>query len=311
MINRARRPVLCLGGGIIHAEAAEEARAVVGRSGIPAVMTLMGLGSLPAGHPQALGMLGMHAARSTNMALQDCDLFIAAGARFDDRATGKIVEFCPAAHVIHMDIDPSEVSKLKPANISLVGDVRQSLASLLPLLECQERRSWWRQIEVLQEMYPMATPAAVVPEKPYGLILQAAALQAEGGFVATDVGKHQMWTAQVYPLRRPRQLLTSGGLGTMGFGLPAAIGAALANPGRQVVLFTGDGSADEHPGIGDGCRTAGRHQNHRHEQPIPRSGPATAEPVLPSAVLCLRFPDRYRFCRHCPWFWHGGLFSAR
>ena len=242
MINRARRPVLCLGGGIIHAEAAEEARAVVERSGIPAVMTLMGLGSLPADHPQALGMLGMHAARSTNMALQDCDLFIAAGARFDDRATGKIVEFCPAAHVIHMDIDPSEVSKLKPANVSLVGDVRQSLASLLPLLECQERRSWWRQIQVLQEMYPMATPEAVVPEKPYGLILQAAAMQAEGGFVATDVGKHQMWTAQVYPLVRPRQLLTSGGLGTMGFGLPAAIGAALANPGRQVVLFTGDGS---------------------------------------------------------------------
>jgi acetolactate synthase-1/2/3 large subunit len=176
------------------------------------------------------------------MTLQDCDVFIAAGARFDDRATGKIVEFCPAANVIHMDIDPSEVSKLKPANIALVGDVRQILAALVPLLEYQERRDWWQQIKVLQERYPIATPEAVVPEKPYGLILQAASMLAEGGFVATDVGKHQMWTAQVYPFMRPRQFLTSGGLGTMGFGLPAAIGAALAHPERQVVLFTGDGS---------------------------------------------------------------------
>jgi len=141
-----------------------------------------------------------------------------------------------------MDIDPSEVSKLKPANIALVGDVRQILAALVPLLEYQERRDWWQQIKVLQERYPIATPEAVVPEKPYGLILQAASMLAEGGFVATDVGKHQMWTAQVYPFMRPRQFLTSGGLGTMGFGLPAAIGAALAHPERQVVLFTGDGS---------------------------------------------------------------------
>ncbi|KJS00412.1 MAG: acetolactate synthase catalytic subunit [Desulfobulbaceae bacterium BRH_c16a] len=242
LINRAKRPILCLGGGIIHAGAALEARAIIEKAALPTTMTLMGLGSLPADHSLSLGMLGMHAARSTNMALQDCDLFIAAGARFDDRATGKIVEFCPSANIIHMDIDPSEVSKLKTAHIGLVGDVKESLRSLLPHIQSNARKIWRARIEVLQEMYPMTSPEATIPDKPYGLILKTAELLGEDCFVATDVGKHQMWTAQVYPFNRPRQLLTSGGLGTMGFGLPAAIGAALAFPERQVVLFSGDGS---------------------------------------------------------------------
>ncbi|SDP56689.1 acetolactate synthase large subunit [Desulforhopalus singaporensis] len=242
MINRAKRPVLCLGGGIIHAGASEEAKGLIERGSIPATMTLMGLGSLPADHYLSMGMLGMHAARSTNIALQDCDLFIAAGARFDDRATGKIVEFCPEANVIHMDIDPAEVSKLKAAHIGLVGDVKQTLGKLIPLITPNEREIWRNQIEVLQETYPMTSPEATVPDKPYGLILKVAELLDEDGFVATDVGKHQMWTAQVFPFNRPRQLLTSGGLGTMGFGLPAAIGASLAYPDKTVVLFTGDGS---------------------------------------------------------------------
>lgn len=242
MLNSAKRPILCLGGGIIHAGAAAEARALLEKGSIPSTMTLMGLGAIGTDHPLALGMLGMHAARSTNMALQDCDLFIAAGARFDDRATGKIVEFCPDAKVIHMDIDPTEVSKLKTAHVAVVGDVKQSLAALTPLVAKNERTIWRNQIEVLQEIYPMTSPELTVPEKPYGLILKISELLEEGGFIATDVGKHQMWTAQVFPFTRPRQLLTSGGLGTMGFGLPAAIGAAVAHPGRQVVLFTGDGS---------------------------------------------------------------------
>jgi acetolactate synthase-1/2/3 large subunit len=242
MINRAKRPILCLGGGVIHAGAAEEARALIEKCSLPASMTLMGLGALPSNHSMALGMLGMHAARSTNMALQQCDLFIAAGARFDDRATGKIVEFCPEASVIHMDIDPSELSKLKTAHIGLVGDVKETMHALLPLVKPNERKIWRNQIEVLQEMYPMTSPEAVVPDKPYGLILKVSELLKENCFVATDVGKHQMWTAQVYPFCRPRQFLTSGGLGTMGFGLPTAIGASLSFPERQVVLFTGDGS---------------------------------------------------------------------
>jgi len=242
LINAAKRPVLCLGGGIIHGDAAEAARSLAAKCRIPTTMTLMGLGAMPADDPLSLGMLGMHAARSTNMILQECDLFIAAGARFDDRATGRIVEFCPEARIIHMDIDASEVSKLKTATVGLVGDVRATLEALLPLVAQRRRCSWMNRVRILQKAYPLTSRDMVVPEKPYGIILKVAEMLGEEGIIATDVGKHQMWTAQVYPFSRPRQLLTSGGLGTMGFGLPAAIGAALANPGRRVVLFSGDGS---------------------------------------------------------------------
>lgn len=242
MLNKARCPVLCLGGGIIHGEASAAAVQLAEKANIPTTMTLMGLGTIPADHPLSLGMLGMHAARSTNMILQECDLFIAAGARFDDRATGKVVEFCPDARIIHMDIDPSEVSKLKTAHVGLVGDVRRSLEALLPMIRKATRTDWCSRVQTLQQTYPMALPESLVPEKPYGLILKVAELLGSDGLVATDVGKHQMWTAQVYPFSRPRQLLTSGGLGTMGFGLPAAIGAALAHPDKRVVCFSGDGS---------------------------------------------------------------------
>ena len=242
IINKAKRPILCLGGGIVHGEAADEARALIDLASLPTTMTLMGLGALPADHPLALGMLGMHAARSTNLALQECDLFIAAGARFDDRATGKIIEFCPSATVIHMDIDPSEVSKLKSAHIGLVGDVKETLGSLLPLVQPKSRRTWQQRIGELRRCYPMKSAETVAANKPFGMILEVSERLGVEDFIATDVGKHQMWTAQVYPFSRPRQFLTSGGLGTMGFGLPTAIGASLAHPDRKVVLFTGDGS---------------------------------------------------------------------
>lgn len=242
MINSAKRPILCLGGGIIHGNATKYARQFAEKANIPTTMTLMGLGTMPADSPLSLGMLGMHAARSTNMILEECDLFISAGARFDDRATGKLMEFCPDARVIHMDIDPSEVSKLRTANVGLVGDVRYSLESLLPLIEEQGRESWLYRVDSLKRRYPMAKNDELIPEKPYGLILKAAEMVNGNALIATDVGKHQMWTAQVYPFDKPRQLLTSGGLGTMGFGLPAAIGASLANPGKRVVCFSGDGS---------------------------------------------------------------------
>lgn len=242
LTNNAKRPVLCLGGGIIHSNGSGVACELAEKSMIPTTMTLMGLGAMEADAPLSLGMLGMHAARSTNMILQECDLFIAAGARFDDRATGKIVEFCPDAKIIHLDIDPSEVSKLKEANIGLVGDVRQSLKALLPLVQANKRTSWINRVRILQNAYPMTTKDMVVPEKPFGIILKVAEIMGKDGIISTDVGKHQMWTAQVYPFSRPRQLLTSGGLGTMGFGLPAAIGAAIANPDKRVVCFSGDGS---------------------------------------------------------------------
>ena len=242
MINAARKPILYLGGGTINSGAGDLARELAEKGGLPVTMTLMGLGAIPSNHPNALGMLGMHAARSTNMALEECDLLIAAGVRFDDRATGKVSEFCPQADVIHMDIDPSEVHKLKRANVALVGDLKGCLTGLLPFIDNQQRDEWRQRIAWLEQQYPLTIPESLVPQKPYGLIRKVAELVGDRAIVCTDVGKHQMWTAQVYPFSRPRQFLTSGGLGTMGFGLPAAIGAALAHPDRQVLCFTGDGS---------------------------------------------------------------------
>ena len=242
MINAAERPLFYLGGGVIQANAGGAATRLAEKAGIPAVMTLMGLGAVPSNHPRALGMLGMHAARHTNMALEECDLLIAAGVRFDDRATGRLAHFCPGAKVIHIDIDASEIDKLRKVELGITGNVRDVLRALLPMVGEQPRTCWLDRIEELRQVHPLAMPGANDPATPYGIIRLAAGLLDEEAIIATDVGQHQMWTAQAYPHRRPRRWLTSGGLGTMGFGLPAAIGASLAAPGRPVVLFSGDGS---------------------------------------------------------------------
>lgn len=242
MINASRRPILYLGGGVIHSGASELATALAEKASIPATMTLMGLGAVPSDHPHALGMLGMHAARFTNLALEECDLLIAAGVRFDDRATGKVAQFCPHAKIVHIDVDPSELDKIKTAHVAIAGDVGRVLQTLLPQVRRTGRPDWLARIEQLKQAHPLLTPGTADPRTPYGLILEAARWAGDEAIVTTDVGQHQMWTAQVYPFRRPRQLLTSGGLGTMGFGLPAAIGAALACPERTVVCFSGDGS---------------------------------------------------------------------
>jgi acetolactate synthase-1/2/3 large subunit len=241
-INAAQRPILYLGGGVIHSGAATIVAQLAEKAGIPATMTLMGLGAMPTDHPLAIGMLGMHAARYTNLALDACDLLIAAGVRFDDRATGKVADFCPQARVIHIDIDPSELDKIKMAHVGIVGDVREVMTELLPRVERQERTAWLAQVEALKKAYPLHTPGTDDPCSPYGLVMQTANLLEPDTIVTTDVGQHQMWVAQAYPFRRPRRWLTSGGLGTMGFGLPAAIGAALAYPRRSVVCFSGDAS---------------------------------------------------------------------
>jgi len=202
----------------------------------------MALGAMPTRHPLSLGMLGMHAARYTNMALEECDLLIAAGARFDDRATGKVAQFCPRAGIIHIDIDASELGKIKAPHVAIHGNVDEALAALLPLIEANTREEWTGHVAELRKRFPLKTTGIDDPRTPYGLIAHVANLAGEDAIISTDVGQHQMWTAQVYPFRRPRQWLTSGGLGTMGFGLPAAIGAALACPERTVVCFSGDGS---------------------------------------------------------------------
>jgi acetolactate synthase-1/2/3 large subunit len=242
MINRAEKPILYLGGGVIQSGSAGLARELAEKGGIPAAMTLMGLGIMPTTHPLNIGMLGMHAARYTNLALDECDLLVAIGVRFDDRATGKVPEFCPNAKIVHMDIDPSELDKIKTATASVTGDVKDSLAAILPLIEKQDRVDWNRGVQALKKAHPMVVPGADDPTSPYGVILKAAELAGENAIVCTDVGQHQMRTAQVYPFTSPRSWLTSGGLGTMGFGMPASLGAALAAPDRTVICFSGDGS---------------------------------------------------------------------
>ncbi|WP_217479312.1 acetolactate synthase large subunit [Enterobacter chuandaensis] len=240
MINAAKRPVLYLGGGAINA--ADEIRQFAEKVNLPTTMTLMALGMLPKAHPLSLGMLGMHGARSTNYILQEADLLIVMGARFDDRAIGKTEQFCPNAKIIHVDIDRAELGKIKQPHVAIQGDVAEVLAQLIPQTDAADRADWRQLVADLQREFPGAIPTEGDPLSHYGLINAVAACVDDSAIITTDVGQHQMWTAQAYPLNRPRQWLTSGGLGTMGFGLPAAVGAALANPDRKVICFSGDGS---------------------------------------------------------------------
>ncbi|GBO50086.1 acetolactate synthase large subunit [Pectobacterium versatile] len=242
MINAAQRPVLYLGGGIISGVAHEQAVQLAERSSLPTTMTLMALGTMPVDHPLSLGMLGMHAARSTNLILQQADLLIVLGARFDDRAIGKAEQFCPHASIIHIDIDPAELGKIRQPHVAINADVAQALDQLLPHIASQQRDVWRTTVRGLQQEFPFSMPGADDPLSHYGLVQATAQALTDDAIITTDVGQHQMWVAQSYPLRRPRQWLTSGGFGTMGFGLPAAIGAALAEPDRTVVCFSGDGS---------------------------------------------------------------------
>ncbi len=242
MLNAARRPILWVGGGVVASGAGQEMQALAERMSMPVTSTLMGLTVMPHDHSLCMGMLGMHAQRHTNMAMEACDLILAAGVRFDDRATGKVQEFCPQAKVIHIDIDHSELDKLRPASLAILGDVREVVRALLPKVAGVERREWLGYIEALKQAFPSRIPEQGGHASPQELIRRVGELAGEGAIVVTDVGKHQMWTAQSYPFTPGTGWLTSGGLGTMGFGLPTAIGAALAAPERKVVCVSGDGS---------------------------------------------------------------------
>ncbi len=242
LINAAERPVLYLGGGVIHAGAAGTAIELAEKASLPTVMTLMALGAMPVDHALALGMLGMHAARYTNLALEECDLLIAVGARFDDRATGKVAAFCPQAKIVHIDIDPAELGKIKAAHIGIVADVGEALDQLLPAVGANARTAWIDRCRALKTEFPLAMHGAADPRSHFGLIRSVAACLDDEATVATDVGQHQMWTAQFWPFAKPRHFASSGGLGTMGFGLGAAMGVQMGNPEARVVLITGDGS---------------------------------------------------------------------
>ncbi|MBP7466894.1 MAG: acetolactate synthase large subunit [Thauera sp.] len=242
MINAAEQPVLYLGGGVVASGAAPLAVQLAEQAGLPTTMTLMGLGAMAIDHPLSIGMLGMHGARYTNFVLEESDLLVVVGARFDDRAIGRAAQFCPNAKIVHIDIDASELHKIKTAHVALHANVKCALEALLPRVQAKPRERWLAQVDSLRSRFPMQFPGQDDPRSHYGLIHAVASALDDDAIVATDVGQHQMWVAQAYPFRRPRQWLTSGGLGTMGFGLPTAMGAALAEPDRTVVCFTGDGS---------------------------------------------------------------------
>ncbi len=238
-IRAAERPIMMVGGG--GQVASQAVMTFAERTHIPVITTLMGIGAYPAGAPQALGMPGMHGTVTANRAISHCDLIVGAGLRFDDRVTGKISRFAPNATVVHIDIDPAEISKLVKAHVPVVGDLRDVLPRLTEQLGRLELDAWWEQLESWKGMYP----ERYKKDKP--LVSQEVIQmfrEATGGdcVVTTEVGQHQMFAARLFPTSRPRTFITSGGLGTMGFGLPASIGAAFARPGECIVCIAGDGS---------------------------------------------------------------------
>jgi acetolactate synthase-1/2/3 large subunit len=241
-IRQAHRPLLMIGGGIVQAGACEALRQFAESQDIPAVQTFMGLGIMASDHPLALGMLGMHGARFTNHVLEECDLLLGIGIRFDDRATGKAEAFCPQAKILHVEIDHSEIGKIKNPVLSIQADAGEVLEHLNQRIQPMTRALWLQRIKQLRDTNPLVLEGKDDLFRPYGAIARVADLLDDNVNVTTDVGQHQMWVAQAYPLRRPNQWISSGGLGTMGFGLPAAVGVALAQPQRKTICFSGDGS---------------------------------------------------------------------
>jgi acetolactate synthase-1/2/3 large subunit len=247
MIVASRRAVLYVGGGVVSSNASAEVREIAELTHIPVTTTLMGLGAFPSRHPLSLGMLGMHGSYATNMAICNCDLLVAIGARFDDRVTGRLNGFAPSAKKIHFDVDPSEVNKNVPMDLALVGDAREALRALIDVLKrrravpAPERQQWLQRIESWRGEHPLTYDPYANTVKPQQVIESIGQRAAEDAIVAVDVGQHQMWTAQFYNFLRPRTWLCSSGLGSMGYGFPAAMGAQMAFPERQVIAIVGDG----------------------------------------------------------------------
>lgn len=250
MMLAARRPVMYVGGGVILADAAEELTALARKLQFPVTTTLMGLGSFPENDPLALKMLGMHGAYAANMAMTNSDLILAVGARFDDRVTGKIATFAPHAKIIHIDVDPTSIRKNVRVDLPIVGDTKDVLTKMLAELDKQAAglkelhqnlAAWHEDINGWKEKHPIAYKQSASVIKPQYVIQKLRELSNDDAIMATDVGQHQMWAAQFFEFHQPRTLLTSGGLGTMGFGLPAAMGAQAAFPKRQVICVCGDG----------------------------------------------------------------------
>lgn len=249
LLLTAKKPMIYSGGGVVLGNASEELRTFVRHLGYPITQTLMGLGSYPASDPQSLGMLGMHGTYEANMAMHDCDVLIAIGARFDDRVTGKIAEFCPEAKIIHIDIDPSSISKTITVDIPIVGDVSGVLQEMNHLLVTGKKEpkkkalaEWWKTINAWRATNCMNYDRSSEHIKPQRAIELVHEITGGDAYITSDVGQHQMWAAQYYGFEKPNRWINSGGLGTMGFGLPAAMGVQLAYPEATVACVTGEGS---------------------------------------------------------------------
>ena len=253
LIAKAKKPVLYCGGGCNSFEAADGIGKFLKNYSMPVVTSLMGLGCVPESSAEFIGMLGMHGSYAANVAIHDSDLVIAAGVRFDDRATGLVSQFCPNAEIIHIDIDAAEIEKIMATSVSIVADVESVFPALAQLIEekkIKSDESWLKKIQTLKKENDSinlgrattdgANPREIISKTPE--YAEKAGISSDDLIVTTDVGQHQMWAAQYYPVEKPRSFLTSGSLGTMGFGLPAAIGAALANPDKRIVCYSGDGS---------------------------------------------------------------------
>jgi len=240
-INASTRPVLYVGGGVIIAGASDALRAVAAKGKLPVTTTMMGLGTVDESDPLALQMLGMHGAAAANYAVQECDCLIAVGARFDDRVTGNVATFAPKAKIIHIDIDPASISKNVEVDIPVVGDAKDILSRMLEFIEPRDRSPWLAQLAEWKKKYAFRYDASG-NIKPQEVIATLGEMTNHDAIIATGVGQHQMWACQYYGWRRPRQMISSGGLGTMGFGCPAAIGAQVGAPGKTVIDIDGDGS---------------------------------------------------------------------
>ena len=241
-INKSKKPVLYVGGGVISAGAAKELRAMAQKANLPVTMTLLGLGSYDQNKPESLDMLGMHGSAYANYAVQECDLLIAVGARFDDRVTGKVKTFAANAKIIHIDIDPTSISKNVHVDIPVVGDAKEILPSLTKELEYHQRKEWFKKIAKWKKDFPFKFDNDSAVIKPQYVIEQIWKQTKGKAIITTGVGQNQMWAAQFYRYSSPRQFISSGGLGTMGFGLPAAIGAQIAMPKATVIDIDGDHS---------------------------------------------------------------------
>jgi acetolactate synthase-1/2/3 large subunit len=250
MILEAQRPVVYVGGGAVLGNAAEELTTLCRKLTIPVTTTLMGLGSFPENDPNSLGMLGMHGAYCANMAMTNADLIVAIGARFDDRVTGKLATFAPHAKIIHIDVDPTSIKKNVRVDLPIVGDVKDVLTKMIKQADKLKDKvtefktaitPWQTDIAGWKDKHPIGYKNSTTVIKPQFVIQKLRELSDDDAIISTDVGQHQMWTAQFFQFNRPRTLLTSGGLGTMGYGLPSAMGAQAAFPGRQVITICGDG----------------------------------------------------------------------